>query len=110
MIAEKIKGLFSLFAGQIVKHVADLLNELSKQAELFEKKNDEKSDQLLIFLLCCLMKLALYDNEQFFNKDRFDLLMKPIVNQVLCSFTIIRILRNLELVEFYCLKLNFLRH
>ena len=44
----------------------------------------EKSCQLLNHILDCLYKCFLYDNQRFVNKERFDRLLKPLVDQVIC--------------------------
>ena len=53
--------------------------------EVDEDKEEEKSKkgcQLLQYILTTLTKCFLYDADQFVNKDRFDCLMQPLVDQV----------------------------
>ncbi|XP_057682312.1 HEAT repeat-containing protein 1 isoform X2 [Corythoichthys intestinalis] len=85
-IAERLKGLFVLFAGNLVKPFADLLQQINvaKTAEpLFDSKRGvEKSDLLLGFVLDCLHKIFLYDTQRFLSKERADALMAPLVDQL----------------------------
>ena len=45
-------------------------------------KKRNKSCQLLEYILDCLYKTFLYDTESFVNKERFDIIMQPLVDQV----------------------------
>ncbi|XP_074642790.1 HEAT repeat-containing protein 1-like [Tubulanus polymorphus] len=85
--AMKLKSLFTLFAGHFIKNAANLLNENN------QSKSDEttfgcgetdvtKSSLLLSYILDCLQKCFLYDNEGLINKERFDTLMQPLVDQI----------------------------
>ncbi|KAM5301721.1 HEAT repeat-containing protein 1 isoform 1-T2 [Glossophaga mutica] len=85
-IAEKLKGLFTLFAGHLVKPFADTLNQVnvSKTDEaFFDSENDpEKCCLLLQFILDCLYKIFLYDTQHFLSKERAEALMTPLVDQL----------------------------
>ncbi|KAG8516602.1 HEAT repeat-containing protein 1, partial [Galemys pyrenaicus] len=85
-IAEKLKGLFTLFAGHLVKPFADTLNQvnISKTDEaFFDSENDpEKCCLLLEFILNCLYKIFLYDTQHFVSKERAETLMMPLVDQL----------------------------
>ncbi|XP_061612470.1 HEAT repeat-containing protein 1 [Phyllopteryx taeniolatus] len=85
-IAERLKGLFVLFAGNLVKPFADLLQQtnVSKTAEpLFDsERGAEKSDLLLCCVLDCLHKIFLYDTQRFLSKERADALLAPLVDQL----------------------------
>ncbi|XP_019507348.1 PREDICTED: HEAT repeat-containing protein 1 [Hipposideros armiger] len=85
-IAEKLKGLFTLFAGHLVKPFADTLNQvnISKTDEaFFDSENDpEKSCLLLQFILNCLYKIFLFDTQHFLSKERAEALMMPLVDQL----------------------------
>nr|XP_002737451.2 PREDICTED: LOW QUALITY PROTEIN: HEAT repeat-containing protein 1 [Saccoglossus kowalevskii] len=93
-IAEKLKGLFTLFAGHIVKNCATLLNDNNSSKtdlKFFEidgdedeeaQSVDEKSTLLLQYIIGCLHKCFLYDTEGFLNRERFECLMQPIVDQI----------------------------
>ncbi|XP_063774132.1 HEAT repeat-containing protein 1 [Pseudophryne corroboree] len=85
-IADKLKGLFTLFAGHLVKPFADILNQtntMKTDEEFFESgDNDEKSCLLLEFVLNCLHKIFLYDTQHFVSKERAEALMMPLVDQI----------------------------
>lgn len=85
-IAERLKGLFVLFAGNLVKAFADLLRQtnVSKTDEsLFDSEHGvEKSALLLRYVLDCLHKIFLYDTQRFLSKERADALLGPLVDQV----------------------------
>ncbi|KAK2499157.1 hypothetical protein MC885_011626 [Smutsia gigantea] len=85
-IAEKLKGLFTLFAGHLVKPFADTLNQvnISKTDEaFFDSENDpEKCCLLLQFILSCLYKIFLFDTQHFVSKERAEALMMPLVDQL----------------------------
>ncbi|KAF2986080.1 hypothetical protein EK904_013715 [Melospiza melodia maxima] len=85
-IADKLKGLFTLFAGHLVKPFAETLNQvnISKTDEAFfdSDNNTEKSCLLLQFTMDCLHKLFLFDTQKFLSKERAETLMQPLVDQV----------------------------
>nr|XP_032630936.1 HEAT repeat-containing protein 1 [Chelonoidis abingdonii] len=85
-IADKLKGLFSLFAGSLVKPFADTLNQIniSKTDEAFfdSENSTEKSCLLLQFILDCLHKIFLFDTQRFVSKERAETLMVPLVDQL----------------------------
>uniref|UniRef100_A0A3B1JY24 HEAT repeat-containing protein 1 n=1 Tax=Astyanax mexicanus TaxID=7994 RepID=A0A3B1JY24_ASTMX len=77
-IADRLKGLFVLFAGQLVKPFSDLLHQLNSDDE----DNIKKSSLLLQYTLDCLHKIFLYDTQHFLSKERADALLGPLVDQV----------------------------
>ncbi|XP_028903501.1 HEAT repeat-containing protein 1 [Ornithorhynchus anatinus] len=84
-LADKLKGLFGLFAGHLVKPLADALHQvhLSKTEEpFFDARNPEKSCLLLRYVLGCLHKIFLYDTQRFVSKERAEALMMPLVDQL----------------------------
>ncbi|NWV24353.1 HEAT1 protein, partial [Origma solitaria] len=85
-IADKLKGLFTLFAGHLVKTFAETLNQvnISKTDEAFfdSDNNTEKSCLLLQFTMDCLHKLFLFDTQKFLSKERAETLMQPLVDQL----------------------------
>ncbi|KAG1960415.1 ARM repeat superfamily protein [Pimephales promelas] len=98
-IADKLKGLFVLFAGQLVKPFSDLLQQLNishTEKAFFDSGDDEDSDddddsdgdnvtkssQLLQYVLDCLHKIFLYDTQRFLSKERADALLGPLVDQL----------------------------
>uniref|UniRef100_A0A673YET4 HEAT repeat-containing protein 1 n=1 Tax=Salmo trutta TaxID=8032 RepID=A0A673YET4_SALTR len=85
-IADRLKGLFVLFAGHLVKPVSDLLRQtnVTKTDEAFFDTDDniEKRCLLLEYILDCLHKICLYDTQRFVSKERADSLMTPLVDQL----------------------------
>ncbi|KAK1209343.1 HEAT1 protein, partial [Pygoscelis papua] len=85
-IADKLKGLFTLFAGHLVKPFAETLNQvnISKTDEAFfdSENSTEKSCLLLQFTTDCLHKLFLFDTQKFLSKERAETLMMPLVDQL----------------------------
>ncbi|XP_031316671.2 HEAT repeat-containing protein 1 [Camelus dromedarius] len=85
-IAGTLRGLFTLFAGHLVKPFADTLNQvnISKTDEaFFDSENDpEKCCLLLQFILNCLYKIFLFDTQHFISKERAEALMTPLVDQL----------------------------
>lgn len=47
-----------------------------------EDDDQEKSCQLLQYVLDCLQKIFLYDTMRFLSKERADALLNPLVDQV----------------------------
>ncbi|KAM7370301.1 hypothetical protein PAMP_009861 [Pampus punctatissimus] len=85
-IAERLKGLFVLFAGNLVKSFADVLRQTNvsrTDGSLFDsERGAEKSHLLLQYVLDCLHKIFLYDTQRFLSKERADALLGPLVDQV----------------------------
>ncbi|XP_033875164.3 HEAT repeat-containing protein 1 [Acipenser ruthenus] len=85
-IADKLKGLFILFAGHLVKPISDLLSQtnlIKTDEALFDSENNtEKSCLLLQYILDCLHKIFLYDTQRFVSKERAEALMMPLVDQL----------------------------
>ncbi|XP_055746724.1 HEAT repeat-containing protein 1 isoform X1 [Salvelinus fontinalis] len=85
-IADRLKGLFVLFAGHLVKPFSDLLRQtnLTKTDEAFfdTEHSIEKRCLLLEYILDCLHKICLYDTQRFVSKERADSLMTPLVDQL----------------------------
>ncbi|XP_044034092.1 HEAT repeat-containing protein 1 isoform X1 [Siniperca chuatsi] len=85
-IAERLKGLFVLFAGNLVKPFADLLRQTNSSQTgepLFDScRAEEKRSLLLQHVLDCLYKIFLYDTQRFLSKERADALMSPLVDQL----------------------------
>ncbi|XP_053709149.1 HEAT repeat-containing protein 1 isoform X2 [Synchiropus splendidus] len=103
-IADRLKGLFVLFAGNLVKPLSDALRRtnaaktgecpcsddtpcfslvtrcLCADEMAFESK--EKTTLLLHFVLDCLHKILLYDTHHFLSKERAEALLLPLVDQL----------------------------
>lgn len=85
-IAEKLKGLFVSFAGHFIRNAAQVIvdTNFTKKATLpFGGPNAEANTLMLLeFVLRCLFRVCLHDNENFINKERFETLMEPLVDQL----------------------------
>ncbi|XP_028178693.1 HEAT repeat-containing protein 1 [Ostrinia furnacalis] len=82
-IADQLKGLFVLFAGHFIKNASDLLDSCnnSKTEDLFYD-SEEKCITLVKYIIKTLHIVFLYDSQNFINKDRFETLMQPVVDQL----------------------------
>lgn len=75
-IGHALKGLFVLFAGNIINNLSDTLRSI----------NDTTSDSvnktilLLEFILKTLHVIFTHDNKKLINRDRFELLMQPLID------------------------------
>uniref|UniRef100_A0A1A8RMW0 HEAT repeat-containing protein 1 n=2 Tax=Nothobranchius rachovii TaxID=451742 RepID=A0A1A8RMW0_9TELE len=85
-IAERLRGLFVLFAGNLVKPLADILQQTNSTRMdnlIFDSdRSEEKNSLLLQFVLDCLQKIFLYDTQNFLNRERSDALLGPLVDQL----------------------------
>uniref|UniRef100_A0A672FD37 HEAT repeat-containing protein 1 n=1 Tax=Salarias fasciatus TaxID=181472 RepID=A0A672FD37_SALFA len=73
-IAERLKGLFVLFAGNLVKPFSELLRRSDSahtDDPLFTSDSGEQKTCLLLrYVLDCLHKLFLYDTQRFLSAER----------------------------------------
>ncbi|KAM6897556.1 HEAT repeat-containing protein 1 [Xenentodon cancila] len=82
-VAERLKGLFVLFAGNLVKPFSDVLKQTSgSDADLLFDGSVEKTSLLLQLVLDCLCKIFLYDTQRFLSRERADALLSPLVDQL----------------------------
>ncbi|CAM9779225.1 unnamed protein product [Lampetra planeri] len=89
-VAERLRGLFVLFAGHLVKPCAHLLNRLNvalpDEKAVFGHVGDEAADErnqlLLQLVLDCLHKVFLYDTQRFLTEERVHTLLLPLVDQL----------------------------
>ncbi|XP_072906670.1 HEAT repeat-containing protein 1 [Hemitrygon akajei] len=85
-IADKLKGLFTLFAGQLVKPFAEILDQtniVKTDQSFFDSENSTKKSCLLLqFVIDCMHKIFLFDTQKFVSKERADTLMMPLVDQL----------------------------
>lgn len=82
-IADKLKGLFVLFAGHFIKNAAELLDSCNKsKTEDLYFDTEEKCITLVNYIIKTLHIVFLYDSQNFLNKDRFETLMQPVVDQL----------------------------
>ena len=49
---------------------------------LKKDKKGRKTSKLLNSVLGCVQKVCLYDAQNFINKERFNMLMQPLLDQV----------------------------
>ncbi|CAG5116526.1 unnamed protein product [Candidula unifasciata] len=86
-LAEKLKNLFTLFAGHFLKHSAEMLdinNKSKNKCKFFGKGKNarRKSCRLLCYIVDCLQKTFSFDTEGFVTKERFDVVMQSLVDQL----------------------------
>lgn len=85
-VAGRLKGLFVLFAGNLVKPFTDLLRQTntSKTGDaLFTSSNGEQKVALLLgYILDCMQKIFLYDTQRFLSRERADALTGPLLDQL----------------------------
>lgn len=58
------------------------LGKFFSKSDEVTKADEEKSCLLVELILDCLHKCFLYDRQKFFDQEKFDLLMQPLVDQV----------------------------
>lgn len=85
-VAERLKGLFVLFAGNLIKPFSDLLrrsDSAHSDDPLFTSDSGEQKTCLLLrYVLDCLHKLFLYDTQRFLSAERGRALLEPLVQQL----------------------------
>ncbi|XP_060517602.1 HEAT repeat-containing protein 1 [Cylas formicarius] len=82
-IANSLKSLFVLFAGHFINNAVQLLDSVNRiKTERGFYKNDDKDVLLLEYVLETLQATFKFDNHKFVNKDRFDIIMQPLVDQL----------------------------
>lgn len=82
-IAESLKSIFVLFAGHFINNAAQILdscNTIKNDTLYFDEQ--EKNELLLGHVLKTLHTVFTYDNSKFISKDRFEILMQPLVDQL----------------------------
>lgn len=80
-VAESLKGLFLSFAHYFLKNAATLLDENNKIKQQLSW-NPNKANELVDAILRALHTVFVHDTSHFINKERFDTLMQPVVDQV----------------------------
>ncbi|KAJ8954542.1 hypothetical protein NQ318_000776 [Aromia moschata] len=82
-IAQSLKGLFVLFAGHFLNNAAQVLDACNKvKNEELYFADENKSILLLEYVIKTLNSVFMYDSQKFINKERFDVLMQPLVDQL----------------------------
>lgn len=83
-IAQNLKGLFVLFAGHCVQHASSLLdstNVIKHEHDLYFT-NEKKNILVIESVIRTLHSIFQHDNKNFVDKDRFETLMQPMVDQL----------------------------
>lgn len=82
-IAAQLKGLFVLFASHFIKNAAELLDSCNNsKTEEYYFDSEDKCLTLIKYIIKTLNIVFLYDSQSFLNKDRFETLMQPVVDQL----------------------------
>jgi len=85
-IAECLKSLFVLFAGNFLKHAALLLSNnnmfIMDVPQELTLADELSRIELVEAILLTLHRVFDYDAHNFVNQDRFEILAQPIVDQV----------------------------
>jgi len=88
-LANKLKGLFILFAGHIFNNLLDHLKVLAPAKPDQEGEREVKrakvmvDNDLLKYTLLTTHKILLYDTKGFTTPERFNTLLEPLSNQLL---------------------------
>lgn len=71
-LSKKMKGLFSLFCGIAIENAASIL-----------RRKDIAQNHVLLHLICCALHSIFFsDTSNILTKDRFELLMQPLIDQM----------------------------
>ncbi|KFM77674.1 HEAT repeat-containing protein 1, partial [Stegodyphus mimosarum] len=83
VLSQSLKNLFMLMAKYFLRHAANVLdqNNSSKTGNYFEE-SITMSSQLLNYVLDTLNFCFLYDDGQLLDKENFEILMQPLVDQL----------------------------
>ncbi|XP_030757128.1 HEAT repeat-containing protein 1 [Sitophilus oryzae] len=82
-IAQSLKGLFVLFASHFLNNAAQIVSDINKlKGDNTYFKDEAKDIMLLEYVLKTLQTVFRYANQKFINRDRFDILMQPLVDQL----------------------------
>lgn len=82
-ISDALKGLFILFASDLVEPMSKLLNAAnpSKTVDLYYE-TPEKNVVLIEYVLRTLKSICTHDSQKFMNAHRFGILMEPLIDTV----------------------------
>lgn len=84
-VSEKLKSIFVLFASNFIRNAAEMLvkNNVAHQKQ-FDNVcvSEEKTVLLIDSILKTLHNVFKYDTVKFLTKDRFNMLVEPLVNQI----------------------------
>jgi len=77
---DTLKSIFVPYYGYFLDNIIRYLNAFSTERE--EETENSLENSMLQSLISSLYKCFLYDTESFINKDKFDNLLIPLVNQL----------------------------
>lgn len=86
-IAESLKSLFSLFAGNLVENASELLNScnystLEDKKMIYFPNGSDQNIALIQNITKTFYLIFLHDSYNFVNTSRFNILMQPLVDQL----------------------------
>lgn len=86
-IAESLKSLFSLFAGNLVENASELLNScnystLEDKKMIYFPNGSDQNIALIQNITKTFYLIFLHDSYNFVNVSRFNILMQPLVDQL----------------------------
>ncbi|XP_039261188.2 HEAT repeat-containing protein 1-like [Styela clava] len=86
-LSSKMKGLFTLFAGHLMNNIAETLKNaaLLNDSEIFPIQDSLTGIKRIALLGCLcdtLHNTLKYDTTGFLNRERFELILHPLVNQL----------------------------
>lgn len=86
-IAESLKSLFSLFAGNLVENASELLNScnystLEDKKMIYFPNGSDQNIALIQNITKTFYLIFLHDSYNFVNPARFNILMQPLVDQL----------------------------
>lgn len=83
-LSKSLKSLFSHMSTYFFRHVASLLDlsNLSKSKTSYFNSDETLGHELLINILDTLNYCFMYSKEQLLDKEHFDLLMQPLIDQI----------------------------
>lgn len=86
-IAESLKSLFSLFAGNLVENASELLNScnystLEDKKMIYFPNGMDQNIALIQNITKTFYLIFLHDSYNFVNVSRFNILMQPLVDQL----------------------------
>lgn len=94
-IAESLKGLFVLFAGCFINNACVLLDSCNViKTDVLYFEEPEKCIILVESIMKTFYSVFLYDSQNFINKEKFEIIMQPLVDQLENNLGDLKELRN----------------
>ena len=84
-LSKSLKSLFLLFVGHVLKNSKDVLTKVTTANEDFNEGilgEHKFIKELVIAVLDMLSNCFFYDSQGFINKDRFESILHPLINQI----------------------------